>query len=213
MENEYYVYGCYVEGKLRYVGKGKGNRYTHCTSGASTSPALNRDFFSGKDMKVKKLRECLTDEDAKSIEKLLIEVAGDALYNVVGNTSTSVSSNNYACPRDLLRANGFISQTGELVPMTLAEKLVYVYFLDKLVYNKRGESLRETMDAISEDLGVEKKTIGRAVSKMMLHGVIKGVKETSRGFTGWSYDFVDSNVSLWAGQPDNYMILSSKSQY
>lgn len=35
MENIYYVYAAFVDKKLKYIGKGKGNRYEHVTSGCS----------------------------------------------------------------------------------------------------------------------------------------------------------------------------------
>lgn len=41
IENKYYVYHVLHEGEIVYVGKGKGNRYLHATSGASHSKGLN----------------------------------------------------------------------------------------------------------------------------------------------------------------------------
>ena len=45
--NCYYVYIVFVNGVPKYVGKGKGDRFKHPISGASSVPELNRDFFNG----------------------------------------------------------------------------------------------------------------------------------------------------------------------
>lgn len=80
--NDYYVYGCYIEGVLRYVGMGKGSRYMHCTSGTSSSYELNRDHFDGKDMRVDILREGLCKSQAEVIESRVIHKQGiQNLYN------------------------------------------------------------------------------------------------------------------------------------
>lgn len=42
----YYVYGAFgVDDELLYIGKGKGSRWKHCSSGISSSKALNRYYF------------------------------------------------------------------------------------------------------------------------------------------------------------------------
>lgn len=50
-ENNFYVYVAYgVNSEVLYVGKGSGNRYKHCLSGASNCAAINRYFFqNGED--------------------------------------------------------------------------------------------------------------------------------------------------------------------
>jgi len=47
-EKIYYIYAAYVDGVLRYIGKGSGDRYKHCTSGRSSCVDLNIDLFNGK---------------------------------------------------------------------------------------------------------------------------------------------------------------------
>lgn len=77
----YYVYECRVDGVLRYVGMGKGNRYKHCASGKSSCSELNRDFHEGKEITVVKVKEKLTKTDALIYEADLI-ISTEGLYNI-----------------------------------------------------------------------------------------------------------------------------------
>jgi hypothetical protein len=85
MSKEYYVYACLVKGVLVYVGKGKGNRYLHCTSGTSSCMELNRDLFKygAHNFKVIKVVDRLTEQEAFAMEKavLLSEQQESTLYN------------------------------------------------------------------------------------------------------------------------------------
>lgn len=76
----YYVYHCFVDGVLRYIGMGKGNRYKHCTSGISSCSELNRDFHEGKQITVKKVLEKLTKTEAQEREYYHISDS-EGLYN------------------------------------------------------------------------------------------------------------------------------------
>lgn len=80
---KHYVYACYVDGELKYIGNGVGQRYKHCTSGASHVVELNRDLFAGKKLEVKKTHKNLTKSQAEDIEEELIRVNFDSLYNKV----------------------------------------------------------------------------------------------------------------------------------
>lgn len=79
--NKYYVYACYVEGDLKYVGMGQGLRYRHCNSGSSSCAELNRDFYEGKNIEVKKLHISKTKQEAEQLEEDLIRDNFDNLYN------------------------------------------------------------------------------------------------------------------------------------
>lgn len=78
----YYVYKCYVDDELRYIGMGKGNRYKHCNSGKSSCSELNRDFHEGKVFRIEKVKEKLTENAASELEMELIwENEGKGIYN------------------------------------------------------------------------------------------------------------------------------------
>ena len=47
MSKKYYVYCAYgINDEVLYIGKGSGNRYQHCSSGASANRDLNRYYFT-----------------------------------------------------------------------------------------------------------------------------------------------------------------------
>lgn len=66
---EYYVYVVFVDGKPRYVGKGKKDRYKHAVSGASSCPELNRDYFANKYIEVMFAERFLTEDQALRSEQ------------------------------------------------------------------------------------------------------------------------------------------------
>lgn len=80
---KHYVYACYVDGEMKYIGHGVGTRYKHCLSGVSSCGELNRDFYSGKSLTVKKLHKGLSKQEAENIEESLIRESFDSLYNKV----------------------------------------------------------------------------------------------------------------------------------
>ena len=81
--SKYYVYACYVDDELKYIGMGQGLRYRHCYSGSSSCAELNKDFYEGKKLEVKKLHKNLTKEQADEIEEGLIRDNFESLYNKV----------------------------------------------------------------------------------------------------------------------------------
>jgi len=84
--SEHYVYAVFVEKKLKYIGKGKGNRFEHGVSGCSHVFGLNECYFQGKLIEVGIVRDGLSDESACSLEVDLIWGLGSAediaLYNI-----------------------------------------------------------------------------------------------------------------------------------
>ena len=94
--SKYYVYGCYVDEELKYIGHGCNNRWKHCVSGTSSCSELNRDFHEGKAMRVDKLHIKLSKEQAQQLEEKLIAENFETLYNKVVRAS---NSNNPAITR------------------------------------------------------------------------------------------------------------------
>lgn len=83
LQRVFYVYFVYVEGELRYIGKGKGKRYKHPTSGISSCRELNRDYFAGKKIEVVKYRQHLDEVEALKVERTQIKKNRKGLYNTV----------------------------------------------------------------------------------------------------------------------------------
>lgn len=89
MQN-YYVYLVFVDSELKYIGKGKGDRYLHGISGTSHVFGLNEAYFQGKLMEVGIVKDKMSEKDALWLESSLINVYGSsehiALFNYHGNT-------------------------------------------------------------------------------------------------------------------------------
>lgn len=82
MNNEYYVYVCFVDGDVKYIGMGKGDRYKHCTSGTSSCAELNRDLFTNKEMRVEIKYHSLTRNEAAYKEaEVIAQYDFTQLYN------------------------------------------------------------------------------------------------------------------------------------
>jgi hypothetical protein len=79
-KKDYYLYVCIVDGTLRYVGKGRNNRWKHCVSGTSSCAYLNRDFFLGKTLEVW-VSEYLPEKIALSTEANLLVSNRLQIYN------------------------------------------------------------------------------------------------------------------------------------
>lgn len=86
----YYVYVVFVDGKLKYIGKGKDKRYLHGISGTSRVFGLNEAYFQGKLMEVGILKDKMGEQEALLLETQLIVAYGSsedvALFNYMNNT-------------------------------------------------------------------------------------------------------------------------------
>lgn len=190
--NIYYVYGCYVDDVLKYIGKGKGDRWKHCTSGSSTCKELNRDFFLGKKMVVKMLFEGLSEEYALEIEKTEIKRT-PMLYNTAHNPKiVSVFQAVVPIPCVLLANSSLVSpRTGEPLYLTLLEKLVYSYLRSYITFN--NEPCVMSQAEIASTLGVEKKSVGKSIRKLQDHNILYGTKQacSEKGVERWIYTGVN----------------------
>lgn len=90
----FYVYEAYVDGELRYIGKGKGARWKHCGSGKSSCSELNKDFHEGKKIEVVIRKDKLLEYEAEGLEIELIRANVDSgIYNKRLNTDLSSKPN------------------------------------------------------------------------------------------------------------------------
>lgn len=73
--NNYYVYVAKADdGQVKYIGKGKGSRYTHISSGRSSCVEANSYILSGGDIFCYKIIEGLSGDKALEIEAELINI-------------------------------------------------------------------------------------------------------------------------------------------
>ena len=71
-----------ANGKLRYIGEGKSDRWKHVNSGASHNIKINEHFFTKGLMDVEIVYEGLSKPEALGIEKILLKnYAGQGLWN------------------------------------------------------------------------------------------------------------------------------------
>ena len=210
-KNIYYVYGCYVDRVLKYIGKGKGDRWKHCTSGNSSCKELNRDFFLGKSMNVEILYDNLSEDEALKLEKLLLSV-GNSLYNKQGASGTvSFQENFVAIPKCVLRANGLISPaTGKPVSVKISEKLVYSYIYDKLHGGSTSKPFLESQEDIALACGLEYRSVGRTLRSFIENGILTATrgKLNGSGPLRWQYNWINLTVLWWVGTEDNYQIMA-----
>ena len=187
-KNVYYVYGCFVNGVIRYIGKGKGDRWKHCTSGSSTCRELNKDLFDGKNMEVKLLYEGLSEEYALQIEKLEI-MKTPFLYNTVHNPKiSSVFTDTIPIPCKLLANSSIVSsRTGQDVPITFTDKIIYSFL--RFYITSNNEPCTMSQAEIADVLGLEKKSVGKSIRKLQDHNFIYGTKQafSEKGVERWIY--------------------------
>ena len=188
-EKIYYIYAAYVDGVLRYIGKGSGDRYKHCTSGRSSCVDLNIDLFNGKKIDVKKIRENLSEREALNAEALLIEVNYDTLYNK--KKGLPEKDEDIPLNTRLLQLTKTINtETGEEYDVTITDKLVY----SVLSYKINKDDPDVSYKAISEVLGISYKTVGRSIEQLEKAGMICVDRSCIGGAN--SYIIVDYEATL-----------------
>lgn len=72
-KGKYYVYTATLDGEVLYVGKGKKDRYRHVNTGISHVLELNRLFFEGAKVVAGIYKDNLTEDEALSLESMLIQ--------------------------------------------------------------------------------------------------------------------------------------------
>lgn len=103
----------------------------------------------------------------------------------------------------LWKSKGFFSpKTGEAVSLTSSEKAIYMYLEDRITFfvKNKGSEFFEEQGTIAEELGLEKKTVGRCVKKFEEHGVLYGsARRTGRGNLLWFYTGINKDLKFWSG--------------
>lgn len=95
--------------------------------------------------------------------------------------------------RHIQRATFFISKvTGEQVELTLSDKVVLYYLIDQIGYSvgQLQKPLVASMTKIAVHLGLNDRTVSRAVKKLVEHGIVLGTIESKA--VGYAYTGVDA---------------------
>lgn len=109
-------------------------------------------------------------------------------------------------PKDVFYCEGVITETGECVPLTVFDKLVYFHMLDrKRLFVDRGGKHFEGQDTIAEVVQINRKTAIASLKKLMEVGLITGHKEThpSRGYSHWVYTDVNTSPKVYGDKRNN----------
>lgn len=189
LDKEYYVYLCFVDNVLRYVGKGTGDRFKHCNSGKSTCALLNRDYFNDCKFNIVIYKDGFTEKDALAAEKELIDLHSMTLYNVSNNTDrkqdkptpakTTHELNSWLIDKGILRMTTLKQDDGSVVSFTASDKLLYSVIYERFItFKQKGGDYYETNKQIAEMIGMDEKTVSRGLHKLSKCGlfVIKKIK-------------------------------------
>lgn len=113
----------------------------------------------------------------------------------------------YQTEKSLWKAKGYYSpKTGELIHLTNAEKIVYMYMLDRVTFfvEELNTLHFESQDTIAESLNLEKKAVGKVLRKFLEHGVLKGEKRKpdKGGQLQWFYSGVCKDMKYFVKEQD-----------
>ena len=184
--NNYYIYAAYVDGVIRYIGKGKGSRYKHCNSGKSSCTELNRDFFLGSKIEIIKLKECLSEAEALELETAHIICNKDTLYNKqIGDLKVNVfdETNLVSFSLDskdiipITSIKGFVIE-GKEYGFNHSDKLIYLLILS-LYKNKSPMNISQ--EYLAAMFGMSIKGVRDCISRLKFLNLIEITKTTTKG--------------------------------
>lgn len=65
---------------------------------------------------------------------------------------------------------------------TMLQKVLYVYMLDKyMFFTSRGQEFYESLDALAEELGVNRTTVHRGLNGLLDAGYVKKITRKKKG--------------------------------
>lgn len=94
----------------------------------------------------------------------------------------------YKFPKDLMKAEGFIGNDGEVIQLTALYKFVYVYMLSRNEFFLKDSGKHyETQKTIAAAVMSDYHMIGKVMKVLMNHGVVEGVKLRPNGVGQWRW--------------------------
>lgn len=108
----------------------------------------------------------------------------------------------YKFPKELARATGYVCQkTGEMVKFTPSTKIVYAYMINRNEFfteRLKGKHF-ESQKVIAESCGMDEKSCGKILRKMLDHGLLEGERKQPErgGHPRYYYKTVNTDVQLW----------------
>lgn len=100
--------------------------------------------------------------------------------------------------RKVLECDGCVSPvTGEMIPFTLHDKVIYTFMLDR---NKLfGDNHFESISTIADRIRVSKNTVSTSLNKLKDAGVISATKVINKrgGRERWVYNKVVDDISVY----------------
>lgn len=91
--------------------------------------------------------------------------------------------------KGLIRSLGFVSDSGECIPMTHTDKIIYIYIKDRVDFfvKKNGQEYFESHDTIAKHTNVSRATVSRLILKLIEHGVVQAVLQKGGRFINYKY--------------------------
>ena len=109
-------------------------------------------------------------------------------------------------PKDIFYCEGVVTKDGELVPLTVFDKMVYFHMLDrKRMFVDKGGKHFEGQDTIAEVVQINRKTAIASLKKLRAIDLIQGHKESHplRGYSHWVYTDVNTSPVVYGDKRKN----------
>lgn len=103
-------------------------------------------------------------------------------------------------PKDIFYCEGVVTKDGELVPLTVFDKMVYFHMLDrKRMFVDKGGKHFEGQDTIADVVQINRKTAIASLKKLRAIDLIQGHKESHplRGYSHWVYTDVNTSPVVY----------------
>lgn len=85
-------------------------------------------------------------------------------------------------PYDLLATTSFVSSTGEIVEITLQQKVIYCWMKQRCeFFTRENKEYFDTLESVAAGLSIDRKTVMRAIDFFTKHGVLIAEKRKAIG--------------------------------